>query len=292
MRPLLAVLALGCAAYAETGAQRLLEDKLFDRIKAIDARCSGVIGVATIDLTSERLFVYNGETVFPSASTIKIPIIVEAFRRAAAGAFPINERFTLQPSESVGGSGQIQNLLKNGPVSLTARDLLIAMIVDSDNTATNKVISLLGMDRVNGLLEARNMRATRLRRVMMDSAAAARGDENTASPVEMARFVEDLYGGKLADAAATKDIIDILKRVNADVRKTVPADIPVASKPGDLTGVRCEAAIVYLPGRPFILAVYSSFLNDNENPVPDVTRAVLDYFRKVGASNLYGNRVR
>lgn len=284
-----ALLACAIALRAETAVERLLEDKLlFARVKAISESIHGVLGVATIDLTSGRVFVFNGEAEFPSASTIKVPIMVELFRRG----LNLSERVTLEPREAVGGDGKLKDRLRNEPVTLTIRDLIAAMIQDSDNTATNRCISIAGMESVNRLVSGAGLRATHLRRVMMDSAASARGDDNTTSPLDMARFLESLYRGRLADADSTREMIGVLNGVNADVRKTVPADIPVASKYGDLTGVHCEVAIVYLPGRPFIVSIYSSFLDDDENPVPAISTAAFEYFRKLAASNQYGNRVR
>jgi beta-lactamase class A len=293
IRPAAALLACACVLDGETAVQRLLEDRmLFRRIRAISESVHGPLGVATIDLRSGRVFVFNGEAEFPAASTIKIPILVELFREADAGQLRLSGQVTLSPQDSVGGDGVLKDQLASGPVTLSIRDLIATMIEHSDNAATNRCISLAGMDRVNRLLAETGMRATHLRRVMMDSAAAARDDENTSSPLDMARFVESLYRGRLASAGATRDMVDILKRVDADVRKAIPAGIPVASKYGDLTGVHCEVAIVYLPDRPFILSVYSSFLDDGENPVPAVANAAFEYFRKLASSNQFGNRVR
>lgn len=292
-RVLIAILALCGTLCAETSAQRLLEDKLlFDQVKQIAASIHGVLGVATIDLSSGRLFVFNGETEFPAASTIKVPVLVELFHAVGAGRVRLDQQVTLTSADSVGGSGELQTALEKGPVTLTVRELAAAMIRDSDNTAANRCILLAGRDRVNSLLAERGMRATTLRRVMMDTAAAARDDENTTSPVEMARFFEDLYRGRLADPAATREMVGMLETVHAGVRKVVPEAIPVASKPGDLTGVRCETAIVLLPQRPFVVAVYSTFLDDDEDPVPAVARAAFAYFSKLAGSNRYGNRVR
>jgi beta-lactamase class A len=288
-----ALLACAGGVFAETAVQRLLEDRmLFGRIRAISESIHGPLGVAAIDLKTGRVFVFNAEAEFPAASTIKIPILVELFREAGAGRIRLGDLVTLSPGDAVGGDGALKDQLARGQVTLTIRDLIAAMIEHSDNTATNRCISLTGMGPVNRLLAENGMRATHLRRVMMDSAAAARDEENTTSPLDMARFAESLYRGRLADAGATRDMIDVLKRVDADVRRAIPAAIPVASKYGDLTGVHCEVAIVYLPDRPFILSVYSSFLDEDENPVPAVAKAAFAYFRKLASSNQFGNQVR
>ena len=289
----LALILAASVACGQSAVQRLLEDKmLYDRIKAVDASLPGVLGVATIDLTSGRMFAYNGDAVFPTASSIKIPILIQMFRRLNNGGFRLTDNVTLKPAESVGGSGELQNSLKNGPVTLTVQHLITAMIEHSDNTATNRCIAMAGMDRVNLFLEENGFNATRLRRIMMDTAAAERGDENTSTPREMARLVEMIYQGRAVDAAASRQMIEIMKLVKAGIRRAVPTEIPVASKPGDLDGVHCETGIVYLPGRPFIVSVFGAFLDSDANPVPDVTKIALDYFRKLAASNAYGHKIK
>lgn len=275
-------------AGAETPVQHQLELKLHHHLKELDDRTHGVLGIATIDLTSGRVYVYNGDVVFPTASTIKIPILATMFRANVK----LDEQLTIEPKDTVGGSGRLQNELKNGPVNLNVRQLMTAMIQYSDNTATNRCIRIAGMENVNKMLASFGFRATRLRRIMLDTAAATRGDENTTTPLEMARIVELLYRNKLTPAPQTADMLSMLKLVNADIRKVIPANIEVASKPGDLTGVHCETAIVYLPGRPFILSVYSSFLDENTNPVPEVAHLVFEYFRKLAESNQYGNKIK
>jgi beta-lactamase class A len=288
-----ALILAASIAHGESAVQRLLEDKmLYDRIKALDASLNGVLGVAAIDLTTGRVFAYNGDAEFPTASSIKIPILIEMFRQLHSGAFRLTDNVTLTPAESVGGSGELQNSLKRGPVTLTVQQLITAMIEHSDNTATNKCIAMVRMERVNHFLDEHGFHATRLRRIMMDTAAAERGDENTSTPREMARLVEMLYEGRAVDAPSSRQMLDIMKLVKAGVRGAVPPEIPVASKPGDLDGVHCETGVVYLPGRPFVVSIFSTFLEEGANPVPDVTKIALDYFRKLAGSNAYGHKIK
>lgn len=288
----LLILFASPAARAETAVQHLLENKMFSKIKDYDAALNGTLGVATIDLTSGRIFVYNGEAVFPTASVIKIPIMVEMFRAIKQGEFKLTDKVTIQPSESVPGSGSLQNALRNGPQTMSVHALLTAMIEQSDNTATNRAIAMAKMDRVNRFVDSLGFRTIRLRRIMMDSAAAIRGDENTASPLEMARLVEMLYRGKLGDADATAKMIALMKLVKGGVRESLPADIETATKTGSVPGVQCEAGIVYLSNRPYVISVFSTFVDEGVSPVGGISKIVFEYFSKVAASNEYGHKVR
>lgn len=294
MRRFSAVCLLLCASIpvcSESSVQGLLEEKLAARVRAYDASLNGVLGVSAIDLTTGRQFGYNADTVFPTASSIKIPILVEMFRAVKRGEFKLSDTLTVKPSDVVGGSGVLQKSIGSAPIELTVLDLITAMIEHSDNTATNRCIAMVKMERVNRLLTELGLRTIRLRRIMMDSAAAQRGDENVATPAEMARLAEMLYRGKLADAGQTMQMIDILKLVKARMRAVIPARVAVASKPGDLPGVECETGIVYLSGRPFAISVFATFLDNGADPVSEITRMVFEYFSKLAASNEYGNRV-
>ncbi|MGB9605950.1 MAG: serine hydrolase, partial [Bryobacteraceae bacterium] len=174
----------------------------------------------------------------------------------------------------------------------SVRELVELMIRESDNVATNKLIGLVGMDAVNRTLDGMGLLRTRLRRRMMDAAAAARDEENVSTPREMARLAELLYRGQAVDEAASREMIEIMKAVRASMRKAVPPEVPVASKPGDLPGVRCETGIVFLPSRPFVLSVMGAYLEEKTDPVDAVTRIVYRHFERLARSNRYGHRVR
>ena len=282
---LLAVLA---TAQAETAARTLLAAKAMAQLQALDGRVHGVLGVAAIDLTTGETLRFHDDRVFAQASAIKVPILLQVFRAARAGTLRLDDTVTIAPAKSVGGSGHLKILLRAGAVTMRVRDLAGAMIETSDNTATNVLIEMVGMESVNRMLDEAGFPGTRLRRVMLDSPAAARGEENVSTPAEMARMMQSIYRDK-QDGAAT---IEMMKRVEADFRGAVPAGIPVASKPGELAGVRCESGIVLHPRRPFALSVMSAFLDDGENPVPDAVRIVFSYFDKLARSNEYGNRLQ
>lgn len=291
MRLLLFLLITSVTATAQTGVDSLLEQKTAAKIRALDESLDGVLGMAAIDLVTGRILSYNGDVVFPQASSIKIPIMIQVFRCIRAGEFGMNDALALTEKDLVGGSGGIQEKLKKGPLTLTTRELLHAMIRDSDNVATNKLIAMARMERVNRTLDELGFPATRLQRRMMDGAAAARNQENISTPLEMARLVELIYRGRAVDEAASREMLDIMKMVKASMRKGVPESVEVASKPGGIPGVRCESGVVFLPGRPFVLSVMSTFLSGEKNPVTDVTALVYAHFERLARSNRYGHRL-
>jgi beta-lactamase class A len=282
------LLALPLQAQSPT-ASTLFRDKLLARIAALDQSIDGVLGLAVIDLKTGEQFSYHGDTLFPQASAIKIPIMVELFRLREAGQLNFDEKVTLQPSELVIGSGVIQAQLKNGPVTLTVRDLIREMIASSDNTATNWCIRRAVMANINHTMSKYGFLATRLQRVMLDQSAADRNEENISTPNEMVRWVKLLHEGKAVSPQASREMLDFMKLVKDSMRKAIPADVEVASKPGALDGVHNETGIVYVKNRPFAIAVMGTYLTEPYSPVEPVTKMVYDYFVKLAKSNQYGN---
>ncbi|MGQ9917657.1 MAG: serine hydrolase [Bryobacteraceae bacterium] len=269
----------------------LLETKLMEKLRQIDQRFDGVMGVAVIDLTSGRTLALNGEVVTAQASLIKVPVLAAAFQKIESGSLALDQKVELTEKDKAGGSGTLDARLGAQPLSLTIEELLTLMIRDSDNTATNKVIALVGMDSVNQLMAQLGLKATRLRRVMMDQEAAKRNEENTSTPLEMARLFEFIHRERLISRNASRKMIEILKLVQADFRAALPRGVTSASKPGGVPGVRTEAGIVYLEGRPYVLSVMCSLTAGNANPIRDVVEAVHSYFVRIAQSNRYGHRV-
>lgn len=290
--PLRILLALTCASLiGQNLPAELLEAKLRDKLKSLDQKSDGAFGVAVIDLISGRTIALNADTQFATASVIKVPILVEIFRQARSGEVNLQERITIQPSETVGGSGVIQEALKKGPVTLTVLDLLTAMIEHSDNTATNRAIAIAKMDRVNRRTQELGLQVTRLRRIMLDGDAASKGMENISTPMEMARLMEMIHRGKAcAHPDDCKEMMRILKLVPGKIRGAVPLSVDVASKTGELFGVHCEVAIVLHPKRPFAVGIFGSFLADGENSVGEAARVIYEHFDRLASANAYGNR--
>lgn len=269
----------------------MLEAKLMERLRQIDQRFDGVMGVAIVDLSSGKTLSLNGDMVTAQASLIKVPILAAAFQKIESGALALDLKVELTEKDKAGGSGTLDARLGPQPLALTVEELLTLMIRDSDNTATNKIIAFVGMDNVNQLMAQLGLRATRLRRIMMDSAAAKRNDENTSTPLEMARLFEFIYRERLISRNASRRMMEMMKLVQADFRAALPRGVVSASKPGAVPGVRTEAGIVFLEGRPYILSVMCSMTAGNANPIRDVVEAVHSCFVRIAQSNRYGHRV-
>jgi beta-lactamase class A len=280
------------SAPAQTTVAQVLEKKTMAEIEELDRRIDGVIGVVAIDLTSGAVLRHNADAVFAQASLIKAPLLAALFRETREGRLDWAARYTLSPQDAVGGSGLIQKDLAKGPVTLTLRELATAMIQHSDNTATNRIIQLVSMARVNALMDSLKLPDTRLRRVMMDTPAAQRNDENTSTPMQMATLFRLLYEGKLLPPDDSRVMIQTLKLVKANLKDAAGPGSEVASKDGDIPGVRTEAGIVFLKGRPYAAAIMACYLANDDNPLPAIARIVHRHFERLANSNQFGHKVQ
>ncbi len=204
---------------------------------------------------STATFNYRADERVPSASIIKLPILLEAMERAKAGTLNLNKIHILTITEKTGGSGVLQTYPDQSRVSY--RELLRLMMVYSDNTATNIFISILGREAINQRMRTIGLITSQLNRVMMDTLAAKQGRDNFVTALEMNALLEKIYRKQVATPALCDEMIAILKQ-NDDVA-TIPRLLPkgtiVAHKTGTLTYVRSDAGIVYA-GQPFLLSVF------------------------------------
>ncbi|MGH9817207.1 MAG: serine hydrolase [Candidatus Acidiferrales bacterium] len=274
-----------------------LHSKLQRELGRVAAEFDGVMGIAVKDLSGGDAFTVNADMVFPQASSIKTPVLIELYRQAQTGTLKLEERVEVKKSLAAGGSGVLQNF-GDGTASLALRDLAVLMIVLSDNTATNILIDRVGMEKVNGMLAHYGLRRTRLQRRMLDTEAQQAGRENLSTPLEMAGLLGLLHEGKILNAENTAAVMEILSySKGGPLRRGVPGSVRLANKPGGLAGVSCDSGIVLLEGRPYAISVMTTFgpvgdAPSGEAAIGEVSRRVYEYFRRVAASNALGVRVR
>lgn len=270
-----------------------IRKKTGQRLERISDSAGGVVGYSIVDLTDGDRFDRNADWVFPQGSSIKIPILMEIYKQAAANRIQLDQRVPIAASDKVGGSGILKEL-GDGTSHLSVRDLGVLMILVSDNTATNMLIELAGMENINRHMDSLGLKRTRVRRLMMDTAARGRGDENTATPREAARIMEMLFRGKFLTPAASKDILSILgKFKRGQIRSGLPEPLTVSFKPGGIPGVSTEWAIVHLGARPYVAVIMGNYglEGDFSRVMQDISRTAYDYFWRKGRSSRYGTYV-
>jgi len=220
----------------------------------------GVAGAIALAEDGTALYEHAADDEFPSASVIKVPLLMALYADAAEGRIDLGERVAV--GASVDGSGVLRYLADVR--EMTLRDLAMLAIIVSDNTATNRLIDRFGLERVNDRLAAWGCSRTRLRRKMYDFDAAAKGSENVTTPRETAALLLRLVRGGCRDRATSDAVLAILERCQDKtmLRRYLPPAAKVAHKTGTLDESRNDAAIVAVDRR----VVVSGFVRSLRDP--------------------------
>jgi beta-lactamase class A len=290
----LAALALTCIVAQQPSTLPQELRRVLDRqLAAIVERLDGVVGYSALDLTTGEEIGRLERQEFPTASTIKLAVLYELFKQADEGRVRLDVAAPLDRSHVVGGSGILRAL---GTPALSLRDHAVLMISISDNTATNALIERLAIASISARMQSLGLNGIRLRRKMMDGAAAARGDENIATPRDLVRLLRALHAGDGLTPESKAGALKILEvGAGGYLRRGIPAGVDVLNKPGELEGVRVDAAIVRARHRPYALAVMTTYLKDEadgERAITAVSRAFYDYFSRLGAGSEYGRQLK
>lgn len=227
----------------------------------------GGISLFAKNLDTGKSYELRADAPVPTASTIKLPIMVELFAEAEEGKLDWSQKLELTDQDKVSGSGVLTEL--SGGDLLPIRDLMHLMIVVSDNTATNLILDRIGGNAVNQRMAQLGLKQTAVMRKIMQPKLFPNGSASPhpegltgdgkkpgndrwgfgrSCPRDMVVILEKLYRGQLVSKAASDEMISVLKRqqdlqgVGRDMKDTV-----VASKSGALDHLRSEAAIVYSP---------------------------------------------
>ena len=226
-------------------------------------RTGGVVGVAVRETTGE-LFAHNGERRFRAASTIKVPIMIEAFRMSERGGLPLDDRYTLRDEDRTPGTGVLAHL--HSGLELTNADLISLMISVSDNTATNVLLDRIGLAPVNAAMRSLGMGDSVLRGKILGHLPAPGDPENWATPGDFARAIDAIVGDTAASPDNCARMLETLEQ-QAEVRRisrflTATPTMRWGTKPGDLPGVINDVGFVSTDRGTLAIAVYCENLPD------------------------------
>ena len=290
LRLVLAAFLLGVVAVA-SGAERIsLERSIRDEV----SRFPGTMGVFARNLVTGERVAVNESLRFPTASLIKVAVMVEVFHRFAEGTLRREQTVALSDSDRAGEETVPLNVLHAGTV-LTVADLLRLMIAWSDNTATNLLVRLTGAERIDRRMEGYGLSNTKIFRPTFRDGKADVFPElehefglGMTTPAETARLFELIAERKIVDRATCDEMLAILA-LQQD-RAMIPRNLPferdeilVANKTGwdeeklpDRRGfrgdVRADAAYVKGPRGRYVIAILTRQVRDKS---PGVDNAAL-----------------
>jgi beta-lactamase class A len=259
-------------AFAQ-GDQATKEAALDARVRAEVSQFKGKVSLFAKNLDTGVTYDLGGDDRVPTASTIKIAVMVEAFARVAEGKAKWTDEVILTKEKKVGGSGILGEF--GDGLHLTLRDAVNLMMTMSDNTATNLVIDVLSADAVNARMDSLGFKETRLMRRVFGGGESAEGKKEESkrfglgrtTPREMVAIMEKLERGEVISPVASKEMIELMKReqgTNGIWRELWRID--KATKSGALDALRSNIGILYHPRGRIAIAITC-----NEMPEPNWT---------------------
>lgn len=205
-------------------------------IESIIKQFSGKVGII-VKVDGEEIFSKNENKIFQSASLIKLFILEALLEKISLGELSYSDKKIVGSTDKVPGFGVLKILDDN--LNITIKDLATLMITLSDNTATNMLIDVLGIDYIQNFIEKRNYHETQLQRKMYDSDARERGLDNFTSARDTLKVLENLYCDETA--------LFMLKNqlCNSKIPLYFFRKVEVAHKTGDLTDIEHDAGRIF-----------------------------------------------
>jgi beta-lactamase class A len=292
-----ALAAQPSSSRAASGLQRLLDAEL--------ARVPGTAGVWVKHLTTGEEAAVNADRVFNSASVIKIPVMLLAFQLADQGKLSLTERITIQAADVRGGSGVFR--YHDAGLQPTLRDVLLQMIITSDNTATDLAIGKVGgIGPVNAMIKRAGYDPLQLTMTTGDLFAkygalqATQRDDKTINdptfwlgsmtPRATGRMLEDIQrcsdGARpaVASKAACADMLQMFRAQQSGARRLPHfLAVPVGHKTGDFPPVLAnDVGIIYARSGPIVVAFFLNGIRGSyaeaEDHIGRVAQLIVEYF--------------
>lgn len=188
--------------------------RLLDLFRTRAARAGGKVGAIVADADGAETFATCADEPMFAASVIKLPIVMTLYADSGEGLLSLDEQVPV--GARLGGSGVLRDL--EDVDRMTLRDLATLAMTVSDNTATNRLIERIGMERVNERLEGWGCSATRLRRALFDWDARSRGLENLMTARECASLLSRVVAQAASGASAGTEVLRLLER-NGDLTR-------------------------------------------------------------------------
>jgi len=262
-------------------AWETLRQKLTNEI----SQFKGEIGIIIKDLQTNWEISNNKDKLFPSASLTKIPIMSACFLAADEGRLKLDRNIELKPGDKLSGSGVLKNM--HPGTTFTVEELIGLMIYDSDNTATNILTNIVGIDYLNNSFNTFGLKNTKLSRKIADYHARDRGIENYTTAEDIAFILEQMYQRSLVNKNVSERCLKLLKlqRMNDRISKYLPVDITIAHKTGLEQSVCHDAGIVFTSKGNFLICILTKHKNPNSVPskefIADVALHTYVYFEQL-----------
>ncbi len=230
-------------------------------LAAASMHAPGRVGIAIEDLATGMSSGINASANLPAASTIKIPVMVEVFKQLERGRVDFGTVVHLERRDRDWGWGDMADAPDG--TARTVKQLLWLMITQSDNTATNMLIRIVGRTHINETMASLGLHQTHLGDFIRSETETIRYDLRT-SPRDMVRLLDRIARDRMIDEWSSREMLAILtgQTHNGLLPVPLPKDVKIAHKTGSLHDTLNDVGIVYENGEPYVIAVMTTQLPD------------------------------
>jgi len=244
---------------------------VFERMEALVKTLPGKIGLYVCYPDRGEGYGFNADMPLEAASVIKVPIMVEAFRQMEAGLIDFDAPVTIRREDKLPSCGALTYL--HDGVTVTVGDLVTLMIILSDNTATNLMIGMLGIENINKTIDDLGLTGTWLNRMLFQPELSRQGIQNYVSAVDMGKLLQGMLQGEIVSPEASARMLEILgnQRLNGKLPFYLHSrDIRCAHKTGEDDGITHDVGVIFAEETCVVC-----FLS-NDTDVPLAERAMQD----------------
>lgn len=254
----LSLLVLGGFCGQMTRAAEGLSEKLLPIIE----RHQGDVAVMVKHLESGESFEHDADEVMPTASLIKLAVMVEAYQQVESGKVSLSEVIPLRDDDKVQGSGILTSHFSSG-LQLSLRDAVRLMIAYSDNTATNLVVDRIGLSSVAKGMESLKLPETKLHAKVFRGETSIFPDRSkkyglgSTTARETVKLLELIHRREVVSQKACDDMLAHLRACQDKTMlvRLLPEGTKVAHKTGAVTAVRCDAGLIESEAGPIAICV-------------------------------------
>lgn len=258
---------LGAWLFAfSTDATAQQPPSLTDKVRELANKHEGKVAVYIKHLDSGEITQLNADTPMPTASLIKLAIMVATYKQVEAGKANLDTMVTLKKEDKVPGSGILTKNFSEG-ASFPLKDAIRLMIAYSDNTATNLVLDQVGIATVNQVIEALGYPNTKINAKVFKGSTTSVAPERTkefglgsTTARETVELLEKIHQGKAASQESCKAVLEHLK--HCEDKDMLPRHLPpgtaLAQKTGAVSDARTAGGIIYFKGGPIAICVLTT----------------------------------
>jgi len=242
----------------------LIEAPIEKSVRRLVGQAEGVYGICIVDLDKGDTFGVNRDEVFSAASLMKLPLIYAFYQQVELGEIDPDEQYSLKEGDKVDGTGSVY--LQPAGTVYTLRDLVVLLGKQSDNTAQNVLVEILGEEKIQAAIVDIGMERTSY-------------DSGETTPQDVATFWQKLATGQILTATHSQEILDSL--TDTIFEEQIPAGLPegvrVAHKVGVDEKTLHDGGVVFTD-QPFVLVLKSKDVDISvaKELFPEITELVWD----------------